>query len=154
MIRSVIFVAVAAPVLAASAPDAPVLKPGLWEVENAPGVAKLDGVSLGNLPYTAPPPEPICLTPEQAAKPAQWLARDTPADCSISNATITGNIADIRGTCPPPDSEAEPDGTLAITGLVEPERYDLTFETVVHGGNGLMEFSGSLTARRIGDCPA
>ena len=139
---------------AATAADAPgALRPGLWEVRSTPVSATLDGRALDDLPFTMPPDEKLCMTAQQAASPAQWLARDNAADCTLTRSDVGGGRVDIRGTCPPND-EGQKNGSVSLTGSWSAERYDLRFDTVAHGLNGTMGFGGTVTGRRVGDCPA
>lgn len=137
-------------ILLAAAPATP-LRPGLWQVESAPQAATLDGRKLGQLPYAAPPPQTICLTPAEAADPAGWLARDS-AECTLTRRKVTGGAVAISGTCPSPDA-GRPRGTVRMTGRVAATSYALRFATIVNGENGRMGFDGTMTGKRVGDCP-
>ena len=137
--------------LLAAAPASP-LRPGLWQVESTPQVATLDGRTLAQLPYDAPPPQTICLSAADAADPAKWFARDS-ADCTLTQHDVAGGQVTIAGTCPSPDA-GRPRGTVRITGRVTPASYALRVATIVNGDNGRMGFDGTMTGKRIGDCPS
>lgn len=135
-----------------TAASTPGLRAGLWEVRSAPTAATLDGKPLADLPYAPPPPERVCLTAAQAAAPATWLSRDMPAECKVTAAKMAGGRADIRATCAPKPRDVKA-GTMRLTGRWTAENYDLRFETISHGENGRMGFNGTMTGRRVGDCP-
>lgn len=142
--------ALAASALLAAAPASP-LAPGAWTFTNTPGAATLDGRPLADLPVGAPTQDRTCLTPDQARTPARWLARDIAGDCTLTKETVAGGRVDVAGTCPAQDS-GQPAGSLAIRGTYAADRYDLTFQTVAHGENGAMAFSGAMRGRRTGAC--
>lgn len=143
--------AAAALMLVAAAPASP-LRPGLWQVGSTPQRATLDGRRLAELPYAPPPPQLVCLSAAAAADPAAWFARDS-SDCTLSRRDVAGGKVAIEGTCPSPD-DGKPRGTVRMTGHFTPDRYDLAFATIVNGDNGRMGFDGSMTGKRVGDCPA
>ena len=43
---------------------------------------------------------------------------------------------------------------LVLAGELARETYKVEFQTVAHGDNGQMGFSGTLAAKRLGDCGA
>lgn len=137
--------------LAASGPAA--FQPGRWQVTSRPGAATLDGKPLGDLPYTGPAaPESICLSPAQASDPAAWLARDLPANCTLSRRRTANGRVDIAGTCPP-QADDLPRGAIRLTGRWTPTSYTLRFITSNPSENGVMGFTGTMTGKRVGDCP-
>lgn len=139
----------ALPLLAAS--DAAPLEAGLWEVTNTPGVAKLDGRELSDLPLFEIVSQQLCLTPEEAANPARFLAGDLAGECELGAVAVRGARLSLSGICPSPDGR-EP-GSVVLAGAAEPGRYSLEFETITFGENGKMSFTGKLSGRRIGPCP-
>ena len=145
--------AVALALLGGVAASTPGFRPGLWELRSAPTAATLDGRSLGELPYEAPPPEQVCLTAADAAKPAAWLGRGMPGECKIARSKLSGGKVDIAATCAPKPRDVRA-GTMRLTGTWSPDRYDLRFSTISHGENGTMGFDGTMTGKRLGDCPA
>lgn len=140
------------PLLAAATPVK--LRPGLWHIASAPAGASLDGRHLDDLPYTPPAgPDTICLTPAQAADPAAWLARDSAQGCTLTRNTVAGGKVDIAGSCPP-QATGLARGTVKLAGRWTPTSYALRFATTNPSENGVMGFTGTLTGKRIGDCPA
>ena len=53
-----------------------------------------------------------------------------------------------------PSEDGGPDGSLVLAGELARETYRVEFQTVAHGDNGRMGFSGTLAAKRLGDCDA
>lgn len=128
------------------------LQPGLWRYDNVPRTATLDGRRLADLPYTPSGPQTVCLTPAEAAAPARWFARDSGNDCSFTRTSIAGGKVDIVGTCPASEPGFDR-GSVRLTGRWTPTAYTIRFATLTHGDNGRMGFDGTMTGRRIGDCP-
>lgn len=137
--------------LIAAAADTP-LSPGLWEIRNTPGLATLDGQPLDDLPLGEIRTQQVCLAAADAADPAAFFARDTQADCRITGVAAAGGQIDIQGVCPNPDEGTE--GTLKLSGRYASDSYELDFSTRAEDFQGVMTFSGKLTGRRIGACPA
>lgn len=137
--------------LAATAPAA--FQPGQWQVATAPGTATLDGKPLGDLPYSGPDaPDSFCLAAAQAADPAAWLARDIAPGCTLTRRVIAGGRVDLAGTCPP-QAPGLPRGTVRLTGRYSPTGYALRFVTTNPSENGVMGFTGTMTGKRVGECP-
>lgn len=135
----------------AAAPT-PALRAGLWQFDNMPQTATLDGRRLAELPYTPWGPQSVCLSPREAATPARWFARDSGSDCTFTKTSIAGGKVDIAGSCPPSDTGFDR-GTVHLTGRWTPTSYTIRFATLTHGDNGHMGFDGAMTGKRIGDCP-
>ncbi len=138
--------------LAPVAAAAPTLHPGLWRVASTPQTATLDGRKLDDLPYTPAAPEAVCLSPAQAADPATWFVRDTPAGCTFSRRSVQHGAVDIVGTCPSA-SPGYPAGSVRFNGRWSANRYTIRFATTDIGENGQMGFAGTATGGRIGECP-
>ena len=137
--------------LAAAGSDTP-LSPGLWEIRNTPGVATLDGQTLDDLPLGEIRTQQVCLAAAEAADPAAFFARDKQADCRITSASTADGKVAIDGVCPNP--EEGNDGTLKLSGRYGGDSYELDFLTRAEDFQGVMTFSGKLTGRRVGACPA
>ncbi len=127
------------------------LRPGLWELVNKPGVATLDGKELDDLPLGEIKTQKVCLAPAEAADPARFFARDTLADCRIVKSDLAGGRVQINGACP--NQEEGNEGTLELKGRFDPQSYQLDFASRAEDFQGVMTFSGTLTGRRVGDCP-
>lgn len=136
--------------LAATAP-AP-LQPGRWEVTSTPTGASLDGRPLGDLPYTPPTaPDTACLTPEAAADPAAWIARDVAQGCTLTRRIVRNGRIDLTASCPPQDAGLAR-GTVRLTGRYTADSYHLRFVTANPSENGVMGFTGTVSATRVGAC--
>lgn len=137
--------------LATSAPAA--LQPGQWQVASTPGIATLNGRPLGDLPYTPPDmPDSVCLSPTQARDPAAWLARDVAPGCSFTRKQVAAGRIDLAGTCPP-QAPGLARGTVRLSGRFTSTSYTLRFATTNPSENGVMGFTGTVVARRVGACP-
>ena len=148
-----ILLGIAAVVLAGATTTPAGLVPGLWRVENVPTGATLDGRALGDLPYTATGPQDVCMSPADAADPVRWFTRDSGTGCAVSQGSIADGRVDIRARCPGQAAGDAP-GTVHLSGTWAHDRYALRFSTVTVGDNGRMGFTGTITARRVGNCPA
>lgn len=144
--------ALASPALFLAAATDTALAPGLWEVRNTPGVATLDGKVLDDLPLGEIRTQQICLAGSQAADPAAFFARDTQADCRITSGRAAAGQVEIKGSCPNPEEGNE--GTMSLSGRYGSDSYELDFATKSEDFQGVMTFSGKLSGRRIGPCPA
>ena len=145
------FIAAAAGALLAGASEAPGLAPGLWETVNRPGTATLDGRALNDLPLFEIQTERVCLSPEAAAEPAAFLAGDVAGECSLGKAVVADGRLEVTGVCP--SEEGFEPGTLRMTGAVGRESYEISFETTTEKDNGRLGFTGTLSGRRVGECP-
>jgi hypothetical protein len=139
-------------VVLVAARDMP-LASGLWEIRNTPGVAKLDGKTLANLPLAPIRTDTICLTAAAAAAPAAFFTRDLGEGCTNDDAVVHGGKVGIAGTCPNQDGEGER-GRYTLAGSYAGDSYTVQFATDVVGENGRMTFSGTMTGKRVGACPA
>lgn len=128
------------------------LAPGLWEVRNTPGVATLDGKVLDDLPLGEIKTRKICLAAAEAADPVAFFARDTKGECRITSGTAAAGKVAIAGVCPDPDEGN--DGTVKLDGRFSSDSYELDFATKAEDFQGVMTFSGKLTGKRVGPCPA
>jgi hypothetical protein len=144
------FVIIAAPLLLAAA-DTPFTN-GLWELRNVPGVATLDGRPLAELPIGPIKTHRLCIRTGKEADPNSFLTRDLGADCKVTSAKLSGGKIDIKGTCP--NVSEGPAGIFRLTGKAGRDRYAVDFQTTAFGENGRMTFSGKMSGRRVGICPA
>jgi hypothetical protein len=128
------------------------LRPGLWEVVNKPGVATLDGKELDDLPLGPIKTQQVCLAASDAADPARFFARDTAAECRIVKSSLAGGQVAILGACPNPEEGNE--GSVELKGQYDAQSYRLDFATRAEDFQGVMTFSGTLSGKRIGECPA
>ena len=138
--------------VALAAAPASTLQPGLWRFDNVPQTATLDGRRLADLPYTPSGPQTMCGTPADAATPAKWFARDSGNDCTFTRQSVANGKVDITGTCPPSQPGFDR-GTVALTARWTSSGHALRFATLTHGDQGRMAFGGTMTGKRIGDCP-
>ena len=128
----------------------PPLAPGQWELRNTPGVARLDGRALKELPIGPIRSEMVCLSASEALSPARFLIRDLGEDCTVKNAKVARGRVRIAGTCP--NQVEGPDASFQLSGRYDRNSYAVAFATVAVGENGRMTFSGKMTGRRVGAC--
>jgi hypothetical protein len=126
--------------------------PGLWELRNVPGVATLDGRPLAELPIGPIKTQRLCIAPGAEARQVRFLTRDLGADCKVAAATLASGKVRISGTCA--NASEGPAGSFLITGIAGRDRYAVHFQTTAIGENGRMTFSGRMSGRRVGNCPA
>ena len=127
--------------------------PGLWRITSAPGTATLNGQALGDLPYTPPTaPESICVPASELRDSAAWLSRTVAEGCTLTRRSVARGRVDISGACPPQAPGLKP-GAVRLSGHWTPASYDLRFVTTNPSENGVMGLTGTLTGKRVGDCP-
>lgn len=136
------------PLLAATGTS---LMSGEYAITDTPGQASLNGQPLGDLPYTAKPPERICLSPAQARDPVAIIRKQVPTGCTVAR-TIKGhgNVT-LSGSCRP-QAAGLARGSFRLTGRWTADTYQVGFTTENPSENGRMGFTGQLKARRVGDC--
>jgi len=132
-------------------------KPGEWEVTTAfsditaPGLPpEMQGkmkeqMAKGSVIKT-------CLTEEQASNPGAEFLGGNKQDCSFSKFDRSGSKLTAEMSC-----KAQGGMTMksAMEGTFEAESYAMTVSTKMEGSPmGAIEMKGSVTGKRIGDCPA
>lgn len=142
-----------APLLLLAATGPASFQPGQWQVAATPGAATLNGKPLTDLPYTGPSaPEAVCFTPAKARDPAAWLARDVAPGCTLIRRSVLNGRVDLAGACPP-QAPGLARGQVRLTGRWTPTGYRVRFVTTNPSENGVMGFTGTIRARRVGACP-
>ena len=143
----------ALPLLIATAASTPGFRHGLWQTSTAPGTATLDGKRLSDLPYTGPAgPRSICLSSDDVAG-TDWLTEGLlPDGCLYDRQRMRDGRIDIAATCPP-QAAGLSSGHVRITGRYTATSYALRFATTNPSENGVMGFGGTMTGRRVGNCP-
>ena len=138
-----------------SQPDS--IQPGQWETSvrftsvevpgMPPAIAKQMQDQLANRTQTST----TCITPEQAANPAGgMMGQDNPQGCNFEEQTFSGGTIRVRGTC----SQGGQQVRMSWEGSYTQTTMEGTMSSEVTGGPQNMRMSGTLNARRIGDCPA
>ncbi len=94
-----------------------------------------------------------CLTEEEVAQPStEMFSGEGQEDCTYEEFDITGNRMTMRMTC-----NNQGGGTMktAMEGEYGAESFELDVDTQMSGGpQGEMSMKGTVSGRRIGDCPS
>ncbi len=88
----------------------------------------------------------------EAAEPATFFARETQGVCSVTSSDVTAGKVAIAGSCPNPEEGTV--GSMKLSGRYDSASYELDFATTAEDFQGVMTFSGKLSGKRIGACPA
>lgn len=145
----------AALALAAMAQDSPIaMQPGQWEFTTTMTDVEIPGgpaeaVEAARSALGPPRTESYCVSPEEAANPAAWLAspRGNTSNCTFSRTTFADGRVDIAGTCTSEDQQP-----LEIGLAGDFTAMDVRAAITAQAGNGWMHLRGTLTGRRLGDC--
>ena len=93
-----------------------------------------------------------CITPEQAANPTERIVESADIEgCEFSEATFSGGRIHIRSTCPVPEGGGQMN--LSWEGRYTETTMEGDLTTELTGGQQDMRMAGTITSRRIGDCP-
>lgn len=94
-----------------------------------------------------------CMTEEEANRPdADFFGGEGNEDCTYEEFDRTGNKMKLRMTC-----DAGDGGTakVAMDGEFNAESFTLTMDNQVSGTQaGAINMKGTVTGKRIGDCPS
>jgi len=147
-------------------PSAQSIQPGQWEMASrmdtleAPGappamVAQMRA-QLPNQRST----QRQCITPEQAANPARNLVgrNATSQGCTFADTTFAGGVIRISAACQRPGNPASMrmamEGSFTATQLDSALRVEVTGPGANGRGTQTVRMTGTMTGRRLGDCPA
>jgi len=142
------------------------MQPGQWELTTrvtdfqAPGAP---AQMLEQMRTSAAQPQVTneCLTPEQAANPGRWMTNPggTSANCTFTDQTFAGGVINISSSCPLPNNGGSTHTTLQ--GTYTATTMEARLSAQLQAGPGAppgmprtISTTGTLTARRTGDCPA
>jgi hypothetical protein len=149
--------------LFACSPGAVSLQPGMWETTVQFTSIDLPGAPPAQLAAMRammghPQTSSSCITPAEAANPTQRMMN--PASngnaCQFSESTFAGGSIRVHGTCQAPGrgtSQTNMEGSYTATTMTA------TISSEMHAPAGTpgpqsVRMSGTLSARRTGDCPA
>ena len=133
------------------------IQPGQWETTtrftsvDVPGMppqaAEMMRSQLANQPA-----QTRCVTPAEAAHPAGGMMGQNPQGCQFSDNTFSGGVIRVRGTCPAPGGQ----GQIAMSweGSYTSTTMQGNITSEVTGGPQRVRMSGTISSRRVGDCPA
>lgn len=134
-------------------------QPGQWKTTteivsiDMPGMPKEVADQMGKSIAQASASE-HCMTPEEAKKPSEALARDN-GECRFETFSMSGGKLDAKMRCQP----AGQPGTMemAMAGTYKPDRYEATADMKISqpGAQGKeMTMKIKTVSERIGDCKA
>jgi hypothetical protein len=148
--------------LVACSPGAVSLQPGMWETTiqftsiDVPGVPPAQVAAMRAM-MSQPQTHSECMTPEEAANPAQRMMNPSSNGnaCQFSDSTFAGGTIRVHGTCQAQGrgtSQTNMEGTYTATTM------QATVSSEIHPPAGTpgpqsVRMSGTLSARRTGDCP-
>jgi len=149
--------------LFACSPSAVSLQPGMWETTVQFTSIDLPGVPPAQLAATRammsqPQVHSECMTPEDAANPAQRMMNPGTGGnaCQFGDSTFAGGTIRVHGTCQAP---GRPSSQMSMEGSFTATTMQATISSEVHAPAGAAgpqsgRMTGTLSARRTGDCPA
>jgi hypothetical protein len=143
------------------------IQPGMWETTTRmteievpgmpPEIAQQMKAQMQNQSQT----QSQCITPEQAANPAgNVLNQGSDAQgCNFSDSTFAGGRINVRGTCPGPGGQGSAtmswEGSYTATTMEGRIRAEVQAPAgAAATGPQTIRMSGTLSARRTGECPA
>ena len=149
--------------LFACSPSAVSLQPGMWETTiqftsiDAPGAPPAELTAMRGM-MGQPQTHSECMTPEQAANPAQRMMNPSSNGnaCQFSESTFAGGVIKVHGTCQAPGRGTS---QTNMEGSYTPTTIQATVSSEIHPPAGTpgpqsVRMAGTLSARRTGDCPA
>ena len=133
------------------------MKPGEWEVKI--DFSAIEGAGIPEAAKAAIKEQigkgvtsKSCLTKEEAAKPGAGLfGSPKDSNCTFAKFDRTGNKLSIDMTCKPSGMtlKSKMDGSFGA------ENYLMTMEQTMEGlPTGAITMTGTITGKRLGDCPA
>jgi hypothetical protein len=163
MVKRFVLPALPIALLFACSPGAVALQPGMWETTIQITSIDVPGAPPAQLAATRammaqPQTRSECMTPEQAANPAQRMMNPEGSGnaCQLSDSTFAGGTIRLRGTCQAPGrgtSQTSTEGTFTATTI------QATISSEMHppagtAGPQSRRLAGTINAHRTGDCPA
>jgi uncharacterized protein DUF3617 len=155
--------ALAVVLLVACSPSAVSLQPGMWETTvqftsiDLPGASPQELAAMRAM-MGRPQTHSQCMTPEQAANPTQRMM-NPPGNgnaCRFSESVFAGGTIRVHGSCQAPGRGTSVTG---MEGTYTATTIQATISNEIQGmpgptGPQSARMSGTLSARRTGDCPA
>jgi hypothetical protein len=134
------------------------LQPGQWEFTTkmtdieVPGAPPAVAAQMKQAMASSAQTQSRCLTPAEAANPGGSLANPSGSaqGCTFSKQTFAGGTIDVAGTCRAPTGG---NVETTLTGTYTATEINARIGANVTGGPQQMRMSGTMTARRTGDCP-
>ena len=143
------------------------LQPGQWEMTTAmtdvqvPGAPPAMAAQMKQAMASRPQTESRCITPEEAANPTRGMMNPggDAQGCTFTDQTFAGGVIRMAGSCPAPAGGGSV--RTSLTGTYTATTMEAQIQAEVDAGasapQGMprnIRMSGTMTARRTGDCPA
>ena len=139
------------------------LQPGQWETTmqftniEVPGVPEAQVAQMREM-MSRPQVRTECMTPAQAANPTRNMMNPGGAAgaCQFPQSTFSGGTINVQGSC---NAGARGSLNMSMTGTYTPTTMNAQVSSTVRPPAGTpgpqeVRMSGTLSARRTGDCPA
>jgi hypothetical protein len=149
--------------LFACSPGPVSLQPGMWETSiqftslEAPGAPPAEIAAMRTM-MTRPQTRSECMTPEEAANPAQRMMNPSSNGnaCQFGDSTFANGTIRVHGTCQAPGRGTS---TTSMEGSYTATTIQATISSEIHPPAGTpgpqsVRMSGTINAHRTGDCPA
>ena len=149
--------------LFACSPSAVSLQPGMWETTiqftsiDVPGAPPAELAAMRAM-MGRPQVHSECMTPAEAANPAQRMMNPSSNGnaCQFSDSTFAAGTIRVHGSCQAPGrgtSQTSMEGSYTATTM------QATLSSEMHPPAGTpgpqqVRMTGTLSARRTGDCPS
>jgi Protein of unknown function (DUF3617) len=156
--KRLVLLAPAVVLAAACGSNSSSIQPGQWEM-----TTRFTSVEMPGLPEAAakqmqadlanrPQVQTTCITPAQAANPAGGMFSQDPEGCNFTDQTFSGGVIRVRGTCQAPGGQGQMQ--MSWEGRYTETTMEGNLNAEVTGGPQNMRMSGTMTSRRVGDCPS
>ena len=138
------------------------LQPGQWETTmqftsiEVPGVPEAQVAQMRQM-MTRPQVRSECMTPQQAANPTGNMMNPGGAGaCQFSQSTFAGGTINVQGSC---NAGGRGSMNMSLTGTYPPTTMNAQVTSTVRPPAGTpgpqeVRMSGTMSARRTGDCAA
>lgn len=142
------------------------LQPGQWELTTTMTDFQAPGAPpemLAQMRASAGRPQVLteCMTPAEAANPAGWMTNPggNAQGCTFTDQTFAGGVIRVSGSCPLPNNGGST--RTSLQGSYTATTMEARLTGQLQAGPGAppgmprnISTTGTLNARRVGDCPA
>jgi len=163
LMKRIVLPALPIALLFACSPSAVSLQPGMWETTmqftsiDVPGAPPAQLAAMRAM-MSQPQTHSECMTPEEAANPAQKMMNPSSNgnSCQFTDSTFAGGTIRVHGTC---QGAGRPTATTNMEGTYTATTIQATISSEGHppagtAGPQTVRMSGTISAHRTGDCPA
>jgi len=142
------------------------LQPGQWEFVSrmteieVPGVPEAMAAQMRAAMVNQAQTQSRCITPAEAANPTSGMMNPggNAQGCTFSEQVFDGGRIQVAGTCPAPGGQGSV--RTSLNGTYTPTTMETRLEAEVQSPGGppgtpqTVRMTGTMNARRTGDCPA